>query len=1074
MKHVPEALVAFFGLLVAGSLGQDSDDLPSVVDDRFTLSQVYSHMHVSGGPTQTLLSPCSDHVLVFGKAGHVKIYPAPESAHTHGSWEILVDIKDDVNAWGDHGLLSSQLHPGFPAEPYLFLFYSVAPEGWAGECERIVKGLPFCEQNAVLERLKIDVTVDDDGTCSDWSFSDSENNRVRLMEDWCSSAGAHHNAAMEFYTDGSLLVANGDSSQAPFDRGYPAEDGTPVDLCYLDDEKQPQGYFKAQNEAFLQGHLIRIHAEATMYDSEDLPLTELDYDVWAKGLRNPFRLDIDRQTGDIYLGDVGDSTAEEINILRNPLEAAASSLPANLGWPCVEGGGIPLPTYNWITQQSCDVNDDNNNCDICKAIFACTAEALGDVDLCDPAYVPPSFQYDHAGSLTTYDGQEDRCDGIGNSISAIAFFEGRLYAADYTRKCLWFFDADSGGSPDLAKPHIIAEGSGAEFADLVDGGDGYLYGTNFALSKLVRIEPVNLDALETSSSSFSPAPTPSTAESDDGNETNGTEIDQPSLDDTTDADAQGTASPVEDKPTPSPVDETVSPTSEVLKAPIARLRAKVKGYCFSPCEIEAGTEVRFTALLSGAYGDDNNITEYSISYGDGSEGYTGPSGGPHPHVYNDDGVFIASVTVADSEGLTGTESMTVVVGEPFSLEMTPESGEWVVGDTIQFNLTRAKASTVPDTITWDSKIEHCTTNRCTGETGCHMHSLRGVDTVDDGMSGSVVSVAHPLPSQVIISAQMIFGTTVIDYDWPTSALKRTVTASTVPPGLALYYGDQICEFTPCTADFMSGYAASFAASSIQSTDLKVYEFVRWVVTYPDNSTDIVNVPALNNLRVDVDGLTIAAEYQVLAPVFVGDMSTPVITAIGGFYTKIAVEWTSVSEEGIDTVIAYARTPDHDSSTYQSSKAALSDLSTNSQRLLVPVGRSNYTVYLRAYNSVNNTVSAKSTDYVVESADSLDPSENLCPGDVSLVGVEVQFHPNASVVPGIIQAEDFDDGGEGVAYHDTNATNEGTSMLREGEGVDLERVGDTVVNVAWTAPGEWISYTVQHPGSETVVQDVSVR
>ncbi|CBJ30919.1 conserved unknown protein [Ectocarpus siliculosus] len=345
-----------------------------------------------------------------GKAGHVKIYPAPESAHTHGSWEIFVDIKDDVNAWGDHGLLSSQLHPDFPAEPYLFLFYSVAPEGWAGECERIVKGLPFCEQNAVLERLKIDVTVDDDGMCSDWSFSDSENNRVRLMEDWCSSAGAHHNAAMEFYTDGSLLVANGDSSQAPFDRGYPAEDGTPVDLCYLDDEKQPQGYFKAQNEAFLQGHLIRIHAEATMYDSEDLPLTELDYDVWAKGLRNPFRLDIDRQTGDIYLGDVGDSTAEEINILRNPLDAAASSLPANLGWPCVEGGGIPLPTYNWITQ-SCDVNDDNNNCDICKAIFACTAEALGDVDLCDPAYVPPSFQYDHAGSLTTYDGQEDRCDG---------------------------------------------------------------------------------------------------------------------------------------------------------------------------------------------------------------------------------------------------------------------------------------------------------------------------------------------------------------------------------------------------------------------------------------------------------------------------------------------------------------------------------------------------------------------------------------------------------------------------------------------------------------------------------------
>lgn len=39
-------------------------------------------------------------------------------------------------------------------------------------------------------------------------------------------------------------------------------------------------------------------------------------------------------------------------------------------------------------------------------------------------------------------------------------------------------------------------------------------------------------------------------------------------------------------------------------------------------------------------------------------------------------------------------------------------------------------------------------SRCTGETGCHLHSLQGVNTADDGMSGSVVSIAHPLPSQV--------------------------------------------------------------------------------------------------------------------------------------------------------------------------------------------------------------------------------------------------------------------------------------------------------------------------------------
>lgn len=63
-----------------------------------------------------------------------------------------------------------------------------------GECTEIIDGLPFCEQNAVLERLKIDVTVGTDGTCSDWSFQDSPTNKVRLMEEWCASAGAHHNA----------------------------------------------------------------------------------------------------------------------------------------------------------------------------------------------------------------------------------------------------------------------------------------------------------------------------------------------------------------------------------------------------------------------------------------------------------------------------------------------------------------------------------------------------------------------------------------------------------------------------------------------------------------------------------------------------------------------------------------------------------------------------------------------------------------------------------------------------------------------------------------------------------------
>ncbi len=55
-------------------------------------------------------------------------------------------------------------------------------------------------------------------------------------------------------------------------------------------------------------------------------------ETWALGMRNPFRFTFDRETGDIYLGDVGQSEWEEINLIR-----ASSPAPTNLGWVCREG-----------------------------------------------------------------------------------------------------------------------------------------------------------------------------------------------------------------------------------------------------------------------------------------------------------------------------------------------------------------------------------------------------------------------------------------------------------------------------------------------------------------------------------------------------------------------------------------------------------------------------------------------------------------------------------------------------------------------------------------------------------------
>lgn len=93
----------------------------------------------------------------------------------------------------------------------------------------------------------------------------------------------------------------------------------------------------AQNGQLLLGSILRIDV------TPDLPYTipadnpfvnDPDYrdELWAKGLRNPWRFSFDRLTGDMYIGEVGEHYWEEVN-----LEPAGSPGGINYGWHCYEG-----------------------------------------------------------------------------------------------------------------------------------------------------------------------------------------------------------------------------------------------------------------------------------------------------------------------------------------------------------------------------------------------------------------------------------------------------------------------------------------------------------------------------------------------------------------------------------------------------------------------------------------------------------------------------------------------------------------------------------------------------------------
>ncbi|WP_010664725.1 carbohydrate-binding protein [Marinilabilia salmonicolor] len=69
-----------------------------------------------------------------------------------------------------------------------------------------------------------------------------------------------------------------------------------------------------------------------------------------------------------------------------------------------------------------------------------------------------------------------------------------------------------------------------------------------------------------------------------------------------------------------------------------------------------------------------------------------------------------------------------------------------------------------------------------------------------------------------------------------------------------------------------------------------------------------------------------------------------------------------------------------------------------------------------------------------------------------------FGDEPIAIPGVIEAEDYDNGGEGFAYHDTEAENQAGGDYRPDDGIDIE-VGDTRTNIGYSNEGEWIEYTV---------------
>ena len=230
------------------------------------------------GPTN-FLQAADGRILVAYQEGLISIFEEEDLAAEHIFVPGPLDIRDRVSDRGwEEGLLGLALSPS--NERHLFVYYSAASP-----------------RRSVVSRF-------------DYNKAIAPESELVILE--VPQPYANHNGGqIAFGPDGYLYIGLGDGGSA----GDPRRNG--------------------QNPATLLGTILRIDvSEATAEHPYAIPPGNPFVDgggrpeVWAYGLRNPWRFSFDRDTGELWTGDVGQNRWEEIDIIVRG---------GNYGWNAMEG-----------------------------------------------------------------------------------------------------------------------------------------------------------------------------------------------------------------------------------------------------------------------------------------------------------------------------------------------------------------------------------------------------------------------------------------------------------------------------------------------------------------------------------------------------------------------------------------------------------------------------------------------------------------------------------------------------------------------------------------------------------------
>ncbi|GAA3253869.1 lectin [Dactylosporangium siamense] len=407
----------------------------------------------------------------------------------NGTTSVVANIP--VYTHDEEGLQGVAVDPNFASNRYIYLYYAPPLSTPGGDAPAT-------------------------GTAATWNTWRGVNrlSRFTLSTSWALSGEAmiievatdrgmccHVGGDIDFDAAGNLFLTTGDDTN-PFDSaGYaPIDERTDRNPAY--DAQRSAG-----NTNDLRGKILRIKPNATgggyTVPSGNLfaPGTaNTRPEIYAMGFRNPFRMNVDKATGVVYVGDYGPD-AGTTSATRGPsgqVEFDRVPSPGNYGWPYCTGTNTTNETYNeWNfatnatgAKYNCTGGPTNNS-------FRNTG--LGTLPAARPSWIryagdagsPPEFG---SGSESPMGGPVYRYDAANPStVKFPADFDGHYFAGEFGRRWIKTVHVNGDGSPGSI---IGFPWTGTQVMDMAFGPDGALYvldyGTGFgspdSFSALYRIE----------------------------------------------------------------------------------------------------------------------------------------------------------------------------------------------------------------------------------------------------------------------------------------------------------------------------------------------------------------------------------------------------------------------------------------------------------------------------------------------------------------------------------------------------------------------------------------------------------